>query len=69
MCCYIQTNADSNRQKAIQKGVKLAIDSDAHHPVHYAFLKLGIGQARRSWAKRSDILNSFPVDGLKRWLK
>jgi DNA polymerase (family 10) len=47
---------------AIQKGVKLAIDSDAHHLVHFAFLKMGIGQARRGWAQKTDILNSMPID-------
>jgi DNA polymerase (family X) len=54
---------------AIQNGVKLVIDSDAHHPVHFAFLKLGIGQARRGWAEKSSILNTMPVDELLRRLK
>ena len=43
---------------AIENNVKLVIDSDAHHPLHYAFLRFGIGQARRGWAKKSDILNT-----------
>jgi DNA polymerase (family 10) len=54
---------------AIQKGVKLVIDSDAHHPVHFGFLKFGIGQARRGWAEKSNILNTMPVDELLRCLK
>jgi DNA polymerase (family X) len=53
---------DEYVRMAIQKGVKLVIDSDAHHPVHFAFLKIGIGQARRGWAQKADILNSMPVD-------
>ncbi len=53
---------DEYVRMAIQKGVKLVIDSDAHHPVHFAFLKIGIGQARRGWAQKVDILNSMPVD-------
>ena len=32
---------------AVENNIKLVIDSDANHPVHFAFLKLGIGQARR----------------------
>ena len=47
---------------AIQKGVKLVIDSDAHHPVHFGFLKFGIGQARRGWAEKFNILNTMSVD-------
>jgi DNA polymerase (family 10) len=50
---------DENVRIVIQKGVKLVIDSDAHHPVHFAFLKFGIGQARRGWAEKSDILNTL----------
>ncbi len=54
---------------AVQTGVKLTIDSDAHHPIHYAFLQFGIGQARRGWAKESDVLNTLPADRLLRALK
>jgi DNA polymerase (family X) len=53
---------DEYLRMAIQKGVKLVIDSGAHHPVHYAFLKIGIAQARRGWAQKADILNSMPID-------
>jgi DNA polymerase (family X) len=54
---------------AIQNGVKLVVDSDAHHPVHFAYLTLGIGQARRGWAQKSDILNTLSVDELRKSLK
>ena len=49
---------------AIENNVKLVIDSDAHHPLHYAFLIFGIGQARRGWAKKSDILNTLSAKEL-----
>jgi len=54
---------------AVQKDVRLVIDSDAHHPIHYAFLKFGIGQARRGWAEKSDILNTKSADELLKALK
>ncbi|NOJ26535.1 MAG: DNA polymerase III, partial [Nitrososphaera sp.] len=54
---------------AVQNGVKLVIDSDAHHPIHYAFLQFGIGQARRGWAKKSDVLNTLSADRLLKSLK
>ena len=60
---------DEYVRMAVQKGAKLVIDSDAHHPVHFAFLKFGIGQARRGWAEKSSILNTMPVDELLRCLK
>ena len=60
---------DEYIRMAVENNIKLVIDSDAHHPVHFAFLKLGIGQARRGWAKQSDILNTLPIDTLLKSLK
>jgi DNA polymerase (family 10) len=54
---------------AVENGVKLVIDSDAHHPVHFAFLQFGIGQARRGWAKPSDVLNTLSADRLLKAIK
>lgn len=60
---------DEYVRMAVRKGVKLTIDSDAHHPLHYAFLQFGIGQARRGWAAASDVLNTLPADRLLKALK
>ncbi|MEP0825097.1 MAG: DNA polymerase/3'-5' exonuclease PolX [Nitrososphaera sp.] len=60
---------DEYVRTAVKKGVKMVIDSDAHHPVHYAYLVFGIGQARRGWATEQDILNTLPVDKLLKALK
>jgi DNA polymerase (family X) len=54
---------------AVREGVKLVIDSDAHHPIHYSFLTFGIAQARRGWATQSDVLNTLPADKLLNALK
>ncbi|HET6588914.1 MAG TPA: helix-hairpin-helix domain-containing protein [Candidatus Nitrosocosmicus sp.] len=54
---------------SINNGVNLVIDSDAHHPMHYAFLNLGISQARRGWANKKDILNTQPIPELLSSLK
>ena len=60
---------DEYIKMAIESGVKLVIDSDAHHPIHYAFLKLGIAQARRGWATKNDILNTLYIQNLLDRLK
>ena len=60
---------DEHIRLAVQNGVKLAINSDAHHPVNFAFLLFGIGQARRGWAKKLDIINTQKVDTLLKILK
>ena len=56
-------------RKATDERIKMVIDSDAHHPLHYAFLRFGIAQARRGWAEKDDILNTLPVNDLLKNLK
>jgi DNA polymerase (family X) len=60
---------DEYVRMAVRNGVKMVIDSDAHHPIHYSFLTFGIAQARRGWAIQSDILNTLPADKLLNALK
>jgi DNA polymerase (family X) len=60
---------DEHIRMAVENGVKLAINSDAHHSVHFAYLLFGIGQARRGWAKKIDIVNTTKVDTLLKSLK
>jgi DNA polymerase (family 10) len=60
---------DEYVRMAVRKGVKLVIDSDAHHPIHYSFLIFGIAQARRGWATQSDVLNTLSADKLLNALK
>ena len=60
---------DEYVRMAMKKRAKLVIDSDAHHPIHYAYLVFGIGQARRGWATQMDVLNTLPADRLLKALK
>jgi DNA polymerase (family X) len=60
---------DDYIRMAVQNGVKLVIDTDAHHYLHFAFLTFGIGQARRGWAKQEDILNTLSADKMLNSLK
>ena len=57
---------DRNIRQAKQEGVKMIINSDAHHKTDLQFIKFGIGQARRGWAEKNDIIN---VNSLERLLK
>lgn len=62
----LEIDADPNRldlkdeyiRKAVSAGVKLTIDTDAHSKTSFHYLKFGIAQARRGWAKKSDIINT-----------
>jgi DNA polymerase (family 10) len=53
---------DEAVRKAVEAGVRLAIDSDAHQTAHLAYADaFGIAVARRGWATRSDVVNALPV--------
>ncbi|MGC8776217.1 MAG: DNA polymerase/3'-5' exonuclease PolX [Minisyncoccia bacterium] len=56
-------------RKCILAGVKMSIDSDAHNINHFNVLEYGIGQARRGWAKREDIINAWPLEKMLKFLK
>lgn len=60
---------DEHIRKAVEAGVKLVIDSDAHHASHFRVLSYGIAQARRGWARREDILNTLPCEEFLAHLK
>jgi DNA polymerase (family 10) len=53
---------DEYVRKAVAAGVLLAIDSDAHQPAHLRYAdELGVGTARRGWARREDVVNTLPA--------
>ena len=60
---------DEHIRLSVENGVKLAINSDAHHPVHFAYLIFGVGQARRGWAKKTDVVNTLEAGSLLKLLK
>jgi DNA polymerase (family 10) len=60
---------DIYAKKAIGAGVKLAIDSDAHSVNHLQYLRFGIAQARRAWAAKKDIINSYSWPEMLKLLK
>jgi len=50
-------------------GVKFAIDSDAHSTAHLAYLRFGVGTARRGWLAPDDVINAWPLDRLRAFLR
>jgi DNA polymerase (family X) len=54
---------------AKSKGVKCAINCDAHRNEHAGFLRLGAGIARKGWLTKADVVNTLPLDGLRRELE
>ena len=60
---------DEHIRLCVEAGVKMAIDSDAHAPAHFPYLEYGIAQARRGWAKKTDIVNAWPLEKMLGVLK
>ncbi|MDP3947114.1 MAG: DNA polymerase/3'-5' exonuclease PolX [bacterium] len=60
---------DEYVKRCIEAGVKMSIDSDAHSVQHFKYLEIGIAQARRGWATKADIINTFPLDKMRKMLK
>ena len=59
---------DTHCRMAKDEGVLVAISSDAHSVQQFDNLKYGIGQARRGWLEKSDVLNALPLRDLRRML-
>ena len=55
-------------QYARSKGVKCVINPDAHRNEHASYLRLGAGIARKGWLTRADVINTLPLDKLRKEL-
>ena len=60
---------DEYIRKAVEAGIKLAIDADAHSKNSFHYLEYGIAQARRGWAAKNDIINTRPWPEVLKLLK
>jgi len=60
---------DTNIRKAKKAGVKMIINTDSHTKRTFSLMKYGIFQARRGWAEKGDIINCWPVEKMKSFLK
>ncbi|MDH5579121.1 MAG: DNA polymerase/3'-5' exonuclease PolX, partial [Betaproteobacteria bacterium] len=60
--------SDAHCRMAKDEGVLVAVSSDAHGVDGLDVLRFGVGQARRGWLEKEDVLNARPLAGLRRWL-
>jgi DNA polymerase (family 10) len=58
---------DAHVRRAIELGVKLAINSDAHHVSGFDVLPFGVATAQRGWATPADVINTRSVDQILAW--
>jgi DNA polymerase (family 10) len=75
--CFLELNAHPERldlldtycQMAKEEGVLVSINSDAHSTFDFANLRYGVGQARRGWLEKRNVLNTRPLTELRTLLK
>ena len=60
---------DSHARLARERGVPLVISTDAHSATALTNLRWGVHMARRAWAGPGDVLNTRPIDDLRRSLR
>jgi DNA polymerase (family 10) len=56
---------DSYCMMARDEGVLVALDSDAHSVLDFDDLRFGLGQARRGWLEKRDVLNTRTLAQLR----
>jgi DNA polymerase (family 10) len=60
---------DVHVRAAINTKVKLSIGTDSHDADQLRYYKLGIATARRGWAAKKDIINTYPLKEMLKLLK
>ncbi len=75
--CFLEINAHPERldltdihcRMAKEEGVLLAVNTDAHSRLDLENARFGIGQARRGWLEKEDVLNTRSYAELRTLLK
>lgn len=73
----IEINAYPNRLdmdwrwwvKAKEKGLKCMINPDAHTSYQLNYYEYGVNVARKGWLEKEDVINTYSLKNLKRFLK
>jgi DNA polymerase (family 10) len=75
--CFVEINSSPDRldlsdehgKMAKDRGIKVAINTDAHSTRELRFMSAGINQARRAWLSAADVLNSHSLAALRKLLR
>ena len=59
---------DVHARAAKERGVMLAINTDAHSVFQLEWIIFGVAVARRGWVEPQDVLNTKPLEELLEWL-
>ncbi|MDA8164251.1 MAG: DNA polymerase/3'-5' exonuclease PolX [Desulfobacteraceae bacterium] len=75
--CCLELNAHPDRldlndvhcKMAKDMGVKIAISTDSHNLGNLEFMRFGVGQARRGWLEKEDVINTRPWPEMRKLLR
>lgn len=75
--CHLELNAhperldllDSYCRMAREEGVLVSVNSDAHSVHEFDNLRFGVGQARRGWLEKKDVLNTRTLKEVRKLLR
>ena len=60
---------DAHARLAGEAGVKIVVNTDAHELRALAHIEMGVGQARRAWLTKEQVLNTRPWPTIQKLLK
>jgi DNA polymerase (family 10) len=60
---------DVHAKRAIELGIKLSINTDAHIDTDMDLMHFGVSTARRAWVEAKDVINTWSFQKLSKWLR
>src|SRR3989337_973353 len=61
--------SDVHARRAIEMGILLSINTDAHSPPELDLLHFGVATARRAWVEARHVINTWATGRLLSWLR
>lgn len=60
---------DCNARRAKEKGIKMAVNTDAHDLKRMDEMSYGVSVARRAWIEPGDVVNTMPVGKMIKYIR
>jgi DNA polymerase (family X) len=54
---------------ARRHGVRFAVDTDSHAPLHLGHMRFGVATAQRGWLTKDEVINAWPLGRLRAFLR
>jgi len=61
--------SDEHIRRAKNMGIKMSIGTDSHAAHELLYMSYGVSQARRGWAEKKDVINTFSLKEILEFLK